>query len=94
MKPVRLFNLLHVFVSFLDLTAERAHLFFQLLFVQANLCTKNKGLCAVRELPIKTTAPLFSALMFVGFHNQSPLLTILNCLFAFPDCAGKILKER
>ena len=24
----------------------------------------------------------------------SPLLTILNCLFAFPDCAGKILKER
>ena len=38
----------------------------------------------VRELPTKTTAPLFSTFMFAGVPNKSPLLTMnsiyTNCI--------------
>ena len=32
----------------------------------------------VRAILTETTAPLFSTLMFAGFHNQSPLLTMVK----------------
>ena len=32
----------------------------------------------LRKLPTQTTAPLFSTLVFAGFHDQSPLLTMLE----------------
>ena len=53
-----------------------------ILNLLTKLWTKTKGLCTVRELPTKTTAPLFSTFMFAGFPNKSPLITMnstINC---------------
>ena len=42
---------------------------------------QQKGLCTVREIPTQTSAPLFSTLVFAGFHNKSPLLTINDKIY-------------
>ena len=43
------------------------------LIYSVTICEQQqkKGLCTVRELPTSTTAPLFSTLMFAGFHIVS-----------------------
>ena len=58
-----------------------------------NLWTKNKGLCTVRELPTWPIAPLFSTLMFAGFPNQSPLLTMVKDTWVL-FCNILILRDR
>ena len=40
--------------------------------------SEKQKMCTVMDLPTSTLASLFVALMFTGFHNQFPLLTMLK----------------
>ena len=44
--------------------------------VHAQCMSEKQKMCAVVDLPTTILASLFVALMFTGFHNQFPLLTM------------------
>ena len=98
--------LFQVFVAFLDLTVHKVqqHSYHfertdqqkhRINLFSHNLRTKNKGLCTVREISTKTTVPLFSTMMFAGFPNQSPLVTIVSHRkeFSFREKRPEIAKS-
>ena len=95
MKPVRLFCYMFCQVFF-SRACTRSNGIPVILNVLTNrnivliysvtICEQKTRLCTVRELPTQTTPPLFSTLMFAGFPNQSPLLTMV--LPRCPPCRG------
>ena len=83
MKPVRLLCYMFLLAFF---GPDHAGTTFNSIPIILNLLTNRDialiysvtKLCTVRELPTFTTAPSFSTWMFAAFHNQFPLITMVQ----------------